>query len=74
MRLDPALLTRYQTGTVIWFDQARGLGEIQAGEIRVPFHCIEIADGSRAIESGTNVRFQIRPKLGRHEAAGIIPV
>ena len=36
-----------------------------------PFHCIEIADGSRDIAVGTGVDFTLLPKLGRYEAADI---
>ena len=36
-----------------------------------PFHCIEIADGSRDIAVGTAVDFALLPKLGRYEAADI---
>lgn len=60
------------TGTVVEFDAAVGLGavETEAGE-RHAFHCIEIADGSREIASGTLVTFDLLGKFGRHEAANI---
>ena len=63
------------TGVVVEFDQAVGLGVIRTadGEL-VPFHCIEIADGSRTIEVGVAVTAQRIPKLGRYEAASIRPV
>jgi hypothetical protein len=38
-----------------------------------PFHCIEIADGSRAIDIGTEVSFDLLAKFGRWEAANIRP-
>ena len=59
-------------GTVTVFDEAAGLGEVTADDGTVhPFHCIEIADGSRRIEVGAVVAFDVRPKLGRYEAVAI---
>ena len=59
-------------GTVTAFDEARGLGTITAGDGRVyPFHCTQIADGSRTIAVGQSVRFEVLPKLGRYEATAI---
>ena len=54
-------------------------GRIRAGQrcvnradgVRLPFHCIEIADGSRDIAVGALVRYGHRYKLGRVEAAQI---
>jgi CspA family cold shock protein len=59
-------------GAVVAFDAASGLGEIEstAGE-RYPFHCIEIADGTRTIAVGAAVEFTVLAKLGRFEAARI---
>ena len=37
-----------------------------------PFHCVEIADGTRSIAVGTPVRFDVLAKLGRYEAARIV--
>jgi cold shock CspA family protein len=62
------------TGTVTAFDQASGLGTIVAEELEVPFHCISIADGTRTIEVGAAVQFELLAKLGRYEAADIRPV
>jgi len=62
--------TRHQ-GTVVEFDRDVGLGVIEAGGRRYPFHCIEIADGSRDIAVGTEVSFELLCKLGRYEAAAI---
>jgi len=62
------------TGTVTAFDRQVGLGEVQAGDGTVyPFHCIEIADGTRDIAVGTDVSFGLICKLGRYEAAGVQP-
>jgi CspA family cold shock protein len=61
------------TGTVTEFDDPRGLGTITAEDgTTYPFHCTQIADGSRTIEVGTAVRFEVRPGLpGRWEATAI---
>lgn len=59
-------------GTVTAFDEAAGLGSVTDADGReLPFHCIEIADGSRSIAVGTAVRFVVRRKLGRHEAMSV---
>lgn len=61
------------TGVVSSFDEPRGLGVITTTEgTEVPFHCTEIADGTRTIAVGERVRFQLVPgRLGRWEAAKI---
>jgi len=63
------------TGTVSAFDERRGLGEITADDATVyPFHCTVIADGTRTIEVGAPVKFEVVPgRLGRWEAAEIKP-
>lgn len=59
-------------GRVVAFDESRGLGEIEAGDRRYPFHCTEIADGSRTIAVEVKVTFEINPgTLGRWEATNI---
>jgi CspA family cold shock protein len=61
-----------QRGVVTGFDEVVGLGVISdAGGDPYPFHCIEIADGSRSVEIGAEVRFDLLAKLGRWEAANI---
>jgi cold shock CspA family protein len=61
-------------GTVTAFDREVGLGRIATADgTVVPFHCIEIADGSRDIAVGTMVTFRLLAKLGRYEAAAIAP-
>ena len=63
------------TGTVAEFDAAVGLGRVDTADgAAYPFHCIEIADGSRRIEVGAAVTFELIGKLGRFEAARIAPV
>jgi cold shock CspA family protein len=63
------------TGTVVAFDERRGLGEIQSADgTRLPFHCTQIADGSRTIAVKASVTFEVVPgQLGRWEAADIRP-
>ena len=64
-----------RTGTVAVFDAAEGLGEIAGDDGRTyPFHCVEIADGTRSIPVGAAVTFEVLAKLGRYEAARISTV
>jgi cold shock CspA family protein len=66
--------TPTRRGEVVEFDAARGLGMVadtDTGEIH-PFHCIEIADGTRSIEAGALVEFQLSHKLGRPEARALV--
>ena len=59
-------------GRVVSFDEYVGLGEIESSDGgRYPFHCIELADGSRTINPGAAVQFSVLCKLGRYEAATI---
>ena len=60
-------------GTVSRFDATTGLGEITATDgARYPFHSTVIADGTRAIDVGATVEFDVIPgHLGRWEAAAI---
>ena len=61
-------------GEVSEFDDGRGLGTIESGGRSYPFHCTQIADGSRTIPVGTAVAFVVRPgRLGRWEAADLRP-
>jgi len=62
-------------GTVIEFDEPRGLGVIEGddGE-RYPFHCTRIADGTRTIPEGARVKFSVMAGPGgRWEADAIAP-
>jgi cold shock CspA family protein len=63
------------SGKVSAFDEHRGLGEITGTDGTIyPFHCIAIADGTRTIEVGAAVAFEVVPGgLGRWEAATITP-
>jgi len=58
-------------GTVSAFDEHVGLGEITADGEVIAFQCIGIADGSRKIDVGADVTFELLPKLGRYEATAI---
>jgi CspA family cold shock protein len=61
-------------GVVRTFDEAAGLGVIDGDDgAEYRFHCIEIADGTRTIEPGTEVGFDRLAKFGRWEAANIRP-
>jgi cold shock CspA family protein len=61
-------------GTVIEFDEYVGLGEVESADgTRYLFHCVEIADGSRTIDVGTEVDFELLRKFGRDEAARLRP-
>ena len=63
------------SGSVDSFDKDLGLGEVRAEDGRLyPFHCTEIADGSRDIAVGTEVSFAVAPgHLGSWEARGLKP-
>jgi len=62
-------------GTVVDFDEHRGNGTVRADDgTEHPFHCTQIADGSRTIEVGTSVDYEVVPgHLGRWEAARLTP-
>ncbi len=61
-------------GEVTEFDARAGLGTIRSDDgTEFRFHCVEIADGSRSIEVGTAVTFDVLPKYGRYEAANVGP-
>ncbi len=72
--------SRRLIGTVVSFDEAVGLGGIEAdgaagsegGTPHFPFHCTQIADGTRAVAVGTRVSFGLLAgRAGRWEAADI---
>jgi CspA family cold shock protein len=61
-------------GKVSAFDDDAGLGTITADDgAAFPFHCTQIADGSRTIEIGAAVDFDLLARLGRWEATAIAP-
>ena len=62
-------------GTVVEFDEPRGLGAVRCGARVVPFHCTAISDGTRAIAVGTEVAVRIAAgRLGRLEARSVRPL
>lgn len=66
--------TAGRSGVVSAFDAARGLGTILGDDgVERPFHCTQIAGGTRTIEVGTTVTFELLAKLGRFEATAIAP-
>ena len=60
-------------GTVTQFDEYVGLGEVTADGVEYLFHCVEIAGGTRTIEVGAVVEFDVLTKFGRDEAARLRP-
>jgi cold shock CspA family protein len=61
-------------GTVTAFDEHKGYGVITA-EDGTPYflHCTQIADGTRTIEMGAAVAFDVLARLGRYEATAVRP-
>jgi hypothetical protein len=61
------------TGRVVAFDAARGLGEIvEPDGTRRAFHCTQVADGSRSVPVGAEVRYVLVPaSLGIWEASEV---
>jgi cold shock CspA family protein len=61
-------------GTVVDFDEQVGLGRIRdEGGETYPFHCTQIADGSRSIPVGAEADFVVvAGHLGQWEAAALI--
>jgi cold shock CspA family protein len=60
-------------GVVEEFDEAVGLGTVRGDDASAyPFHCTQIADGSRRVDVGARVAFAVVPgHLGRWEATEI---
>jgi cold shock CspA family protein len=56
------------------FDEHVGLGHVvdDAGASLL-FHCVEIADGTRTIPVGQEVRFDLLRKFGQDEASNLRP-
>jgi CspA family cold shock protein len=59
-------------GSVGTFDGHRGLGTINANGEEFPFHCVEIADGSRDIALGALVSFVVAYRFGLVEASNVV--
>ena len=62
-------------GRVAEFDEHVGLGAVEGEDgSRLDFHCVAIADGSRHIDVGAAVTYDVVPgHVGRYEAWGIRP-
>ena len=62
-------------GRVAEFDAVRGVGLIEGEDgARLSFHCTQIADGTRDIPVGINVRYDVIPgSLGVWEAGAVEP-
>ena len=62
-----------RAGKVAEFDEHVGLGVVEADDgTRYPFHCTQIADGTRTIPVGAAVNFEVAAgPLGRWEAARV---
>ena len=59
-------------GRVAAFDERRGLGTIEAEGGEYPFHCTAILDGTRTIDVGAEVSFEVQAAgMGRWEATAI---
>ncbi len=71
VRVGPAVTS----GRVVEFDEAVGLGTVEADDgRRYLFHCTQIAGGSRHIDVGAAVSFVVRPaRLGTWEAGAVTP-
>lgn len=62
-------------GRVVEFDEHVGTGAVEGEDgRRLFFHCVAIADGSRRIDVGTPVTYEVVPgHLGRYEARDLRP-
>jgi cold shock CspA family protein len=60
-------------GTVAEFDDPRGLGTVVAEDgTAYPFHCTAITDGTRTIDVGAAVEFDVvAGRMGRWEATAL---
>ena len=65
----------HYSGRVAAFDEFVGRGQVEArGGMHFPFHCTAIADGTRTIEVGAPVTFEVvAGHLGRYEATDLRP-
>lgn len=71
--LDAVFTDRH--GRVRHFDDAVGAGTVRDEHGRDWwFHCTAITDGTRTIDDGTPVQFQVAPAPTGLEAVGLIPL
>jgi cold shock CspA family protein len=60
------------SGAVSWFSVERGLGAVVGNDgVTYPLHCTQIADGSRVVDEGVQVTFDLLRKLGQVEATNV---
>lgn len=62
-------------GVVASWDDHKGYGTVRDDETGAEhfFHCTQIADGTRSVEEGAAVEFEVVPgRLGRWEAARLV--
>lgn len=65
---------RVREGVVVGFDPRSGLGTVRDLDgFSLPFHCVEIADGSRSIAEGCRVTFRVAFRVVRAEAVELRP-
>ena len=66
-------MTGTSRGVVVSFDDHAGFGTVRGTDGReFFFHCTQLTDGSRTIDVGCEVRFEVVPgHLGRWEAARV---
>jgi cold shock CspA family protein len=60
-------------GEVVAFDEHAGYGTVRGDDGRsLFFHCTAVADGTRRIDVGARVTYEVVPgHLGRYEAAAL---
>lgn len=65
--------TRPVNGTVVAFDEEKGYGNVRGEDGReLFFHCTQIADGSRTIDVGAAVTYDVvAGHVGQWEATGL---
>jgi cold shock CspA family protein len=70
-----AALGLHERGTVESFDREVGLGRVRAESGQLyPFHCTQVAGGTRDIAVGTRTRFVVWPgHMGSWEARSVEP-
>jgi cold shock CspA family protein len=62
-------------GRVTEFDDHSGLGVVASDDgDEYPFHCIAIADGTRTIQVGTRVSFDVEFHVKRLEGVNLRPL
>lgn len=61
-------------GVVTSFDERAGLGTVTIdGGATIPFHCTELADGTRSTTVGARMRFGVAFRVLRLEAVDVGP-